>query len=392
MYTIDAGLYWLLPDPRSFINKIATRVNTARVLVVNLPRTMVPGTHDGIVRGLSDAHIRDPIRLVIRSGTDIASDVGAHFSNRRLTAGQLADYHAATQMAVILQAENDVAQTMCEQYTIDFMAATEHCHGNVHLVTTIHHRANQSDSQIGKVQLITFDGGLTSDEMDAYVALRMVNRPGPGTTRLLRTIVSEFAGFDAQFAERLMHMEDSQILGIRDQLSLLVGEDPDRWRTLDWLTGTNSIVSSTPHVLHDFYVSEHGLNDQKEDAKERISRRYWRACLKSITPWLEERRSEVLRYFYPKLVQIAAADPSGKIPVPTGNNRFRYVEPDEIEFNSIVGLFYSKKLSANSPPEQKALNICMSTKPVRDAIAHMRAPSSADLFNLIHGMDALIGI
>jgi hypothetical protein len=139
MYTIDAGLYWLLPDPRSFINKIATRVNTARVLVVNLPRTMVPGTHDGIVRGLSDAHIRDPIRLVIRSGTDIASDVGAHFSNRRLTAGQLADYQAATQMAVILQAEDDVAQTMCEQYTIEFMAATKHCHGNVHLVTTTHH-------------------------------------------------------------------------------------------------------------------------------------------------------------------------------------------------------------------------------------------------------------
>jgi hypothetical protein len=368
------------------------RVNTARVLVVNLPRTMIPGTHDGIVRGLSDAHIRDPIRLLIRRGTDIASDVGAHFSNRRLTAGQLADYQAATQMAVILQAEDDLAQAMCEQYTMEFMAATEHCDGNVHLVTTIHHSANQNDSHIGKVQLITFDGGLTPDEMDAYVALRMVNRPGPGSTRLLRAIVSEFAGFDVQFAERLMHMEDSQLLGIRDQLSLLLGEDPDRWRTLDWLTGTTSIVSSTPHVLHDFYVSEHGLNDQKEDAKDRISRRYWRACLKSITPWLEERRSEVLRYFHPQLSQIAAADPSGKIPVPTGNNRYRYVEPDEIEFNNIVGLFYSKKLSPNSPPEQKALNICMSTKSVRDDIAHMRAPASTDLFSLIHGMDDLIRI
>lgn len=390
MYTIDAGLYWLLPGPREFMRKIAARITTARVLVVNLPRNAVPGTREGISRGLGDAHIQDPIRLIIRGNTDIANDVGAHFSYRRMTASQLAGFRAPAEMAVILQAEDDQAQVMCEQFTAEFMEATGHSDGNVYLVTSIHDKDHQEDSQIGTVQLITFDGGLTADEMDAYVALRMVNRPGPGSTRLLKAIVSEFAGFDAQFAERLMHLDDAQILAIRDQLGSLLGEDPERWRRLAWISGTTSIVTLMPHVLHDFYLSEYGSGRQKEAAGERISRRYWRACLKTITPWLEERRREVLHHFYPQLEQIASGNPNGKIQVPIGNNKFRYVDPDEVEFNNVVGLSYTKQISATSPDELRALKICQSAKPVRDAIAHMRAPSVVDLANLIHEMDALL--
>jgi hypothetical protein len=389
MYTIDAGLYWLLPGPRCFTHKIASRISTARVLVVNLPRTIVPGTRDGIIRGLHDAHIQDPVQLIIRSGTDIANDVGVHFGTRRMTAPQLADFRGSTEMAVILQAEDNKAQHMCEQYTREFVEAVGHCHGNVHLVTSIYDKRYQSDSQIDNVQLITFDGGLTPDEMNAYVTLRMVNRPGPGSTRLLRAIVSEFAGFDAQFAERLMRLDDGQILAVRDHLDLLLGEDPERWRTLDWLIGTTSIVSLMPHVLYDFYLSEYGTDPQKDEAKERISRRYWRACVKVITPWLEERRREVVGNFYPQLCQVAAMNPSGKIPIPMGKT-FRYVDPAEIELNNIIGLNYYQHIHATSMDERKALKICWSAKPVRDDIAHLRAPSTSDLIRLIDEMDALV--
>lgn len=390
MYSIDAGLYWMLPGPRGFVHKISTRISKARVLVVNLPKATVPGTRDGIVRGLRDAHIKDPILLIIRSGTDIANDVGVHFGGQRMTAAQLAAYQAPAETAVVLQAEDDKAQTMCEQYTEEFMAATGYSHGNVHLVASIHDKGHQGDSEIGNVQLITFDGGLNTDEMDAYVALRMADRTGPGTTRLLRSIVSEFASFDAQFAERLLHLDDSQILAIRDHLSVLLGEDPDRWRTLAWLSGTTSIVTQTPHVLHDFYLSEYGTVRQKSDAKERIARRYWRACLKVISPWLEERRREVIKHFYPQLRQIAANDPNGGIPVPVGKDKYRYVDPQDVELNNIAGLYGDHKIITTSEDERKALKICWSTKPVRDDIAHLRAPSTANLVQLISEMDALV--
>lgn len=395
MCTIDAGLYWLLPGPRDFINKIATRISSSRVLVANLPRSIVPGTRECIIRGLRDAHIQDPIQLIIRNGTDIANDVGVHFGIPRMTAPQLAEFHSSSEIVVILQAQDDKAQQQCEQYTLDFMEATSYYHGNVCLVTSIHDNQHQKDSQLGKVQLINFDGGLTPDEMDAYVALRMVNRSGPGSTRLLRAIISEFAGFDAQFAERLIQLDDAQILAIRDQLRLLVGEDPDRWRKLDWLLGTTSIVTPMPHVLHDFYLSEYGTDQQKEEAKGRISRRYWRACLKVISPWLEERRREVVGHFLPQLRQIAAKDASRQIPVPIGKDKcgmdkFRYIEPGDVEFNNIVGLYYSQQIKVVSIDEKKALKICQSAKPVRDNIAHMRAPNIQDLINLIQDMDTLV--
>jgi hypothetical protein len=389
MHVIDAGLYWQLPGPRAFVQKIASTINSARVLVVNLPHSMVPGTRDGFLRGLHDAHIREPISITVRRGTDIASDVGMHFDKHRLTGSILAGVRASSETAVVLQAEDSTAQSLCEQYTMEFMTAVPHSHGSVRLVTTIHDPSLQGHSHIGNVQLITFDGGLTPDEMDAYVGLRMISRPGPGSTRLVRTIVSEFAGFDVRFAERLIHLDDSQILGIREQLHQLLGEDPYRWYPLEWLKGSASVVSSVPHVLHDFYLSQHGAVPQKEEAAERISRRYWRACLKAVTPWLEERRNDVLRHFHAQLVEIASKDPSHQIPVPIGNNKFRHVDPEEVEFNNIVGLHYAKKLHATSAQEQQALRICRSTKYVRDDIAHMRAPQTADLINLITEMDGL---
>lgn len=392
MHTLDAALYWRLPGPRNFVQRIATHIWSARVLVINLPKTVVPGTSDAIDRGLCDAHLQDPIRLAIRSGTDIASDIGMHFGNQRITAERLADHRSSTDTAVVLRAEDARAQDMCEQYTREFMAATQYSHGNVRLVTSIHHKDHSRDKQIGNVQLIIFDGGLTADEMDAYVALRMANRPGPGSTRLLRAIISEFAGFDAQFAERLMQLDDLQILSIRDQLRLLIGEDPDRWRSLTWLSGGASIVTPAPHILHDFYLFEHGPHQQKEEARQRISRCYWRACLKTMSPWLEERRRPLLQHFRVQLEQIAAKDPDGKLSVPIGNNKFRYVDPEEIEFNNIVGLSYSGQICATSDTERLALKICKSAKPVRDDIAHMRSPSTADLVNLIHEMDSLISV
>lgn len=391
MHSLNAGLYWLLPGPRSLIEKIATQITSSRVLVVNLPKTTVPGTREGITRGLQDAHFPHPIRLLIRSGTDIASDVGVHFGegNRRVTAAELARVHLASASSILLQPDDAKAQALCDAYTVEFMAATGHTEGNVHLATTIHDASHQGDGHQNDIHLITFDGGLTPDEMDAYVSLRMINRPGPGSTRLLRAIISEFAGFDALFAERLMLLDDSQILAIRDHLGLLLGEDHERWRTLSWLTGTRSIVTSQPHLLHDFYLAEHGMAEQKVNAKGRIDRRYWRACLKAVTPWSEERRSEVVKIFLPQLRQIAARHPKGKIAIPQGDFE-RLVESEDIEYNNISGMAKRGLLDVKTENERRAVNICRKTKLVRDDIAHLRAPKPELLSELIQAMDGLV--
>lgn len=386
---IDSRLYWMLPGPKGFMHRISACAGHSRVLVVNLPAKVLPGTHDGIVQGMRDAHVMEQLPLTIRGQMDIGDEIGSHFGYRRMTPAQLAGQVCPQVTAVILRAEDSEAQHRCERYAVDFMKASKHHDGNVRLVTSLHDREIQKDSHIEDVQVITFDGGLTPDEMDAYVALRMIDRPGPGSTKLLRSIVTEYAGFDAQFAERLLDLDDQHLLSVRWVLPSLLNEDRERWRTLDWLQGSCSLASNTPHVLHDCYLALHASEQEKQRATTRVEQRFWRACVKVISPWLEERRSAILSYFMPQLRALAAADPSGKLQVPRGDRSYA-IEPEEIELNNIVGMALKNVLSVSSSGEEAALAVCKAAKRVRDAIAHTRAPAAKDMRELISSADALL--
>lgn len=386
---IDSRLYWLLPGPKGFVHKIAACVDNSRVLVVNLPRKVLPGTYDGIAQGLRDAHVREQLQLTIRGQMNIADEIGSHFGYAHAVPAHLAAQVCPQPTAVVLRAEDDEAQARCERYAMDFMAATKHHDGNVKLVTTLHDPRFQRDSRIEDVQVITFDGGLTADEMDAYVSLRMIDRPGPGSTRLLRAITSEFAGFDAQFAERLLQLGDEDLLSIRGHLSVLLNEDRERWRTLDWLEGARSINGASPHVLHDCYLAQHAGEPERQQAGARIEERFWRACVKVMYPWVEQRRRPILEYFMPQLRAMAAQDPDGKIQVPRGAG-FRSIEPEELELNSIVGMAFSGLVKASTEVEVRALDACKAAKVVRDDISHRRAPAANRLRTLIAAVDALL--
>lgn len=386
--SIDAQLYWSLPGPREFMHKIASRASTSRVLAINTPRRTIAGTWGKVKEGLKNAHVDPVIELIIRKGTDISEDVGVHLSTGRITAGQLAAVSENMSTAIMLRAEDPEANELCAQYTTEFLEATEHSHGNIHLVTALHDIDYQTDQSAPDVEIIAFDGGVSQEEMDAYVSLRMITRPGPGSTRLVRALVSEFAGFDVQLAERLMLLDESQILAIQGTLNGLLDEDHGRWRNESWLDGTRSSAHPDRHILLDQYLSLNGSVAAREEASTRISRRYWKACVKIITPWIEERKALVMKYFRPQIDRIAAGN-KGKITIPR-SNRTADIDPDELELNNIVGMYYSGQITATSQDEQSALKVCQRVKAVRDDIAHLRAPTSQALVDLIYEMDRLV--
>lgn len=79
----------------------------------------------------------------------------------------------------------------------------------------------------------------------------------------------------------------------------------------------------------------------------------------------------------------------GTIAVPRGNGRVAYVQPDELEFNNIVGMAYAG-LVTKSQRESQAVNVCKCAKSVRDEISHLRAPDSQRIIQLIQEMDSLL--
>ena len=391
---IDSNLYWRLPGPRSFITRISEKVLSTRLLWVNLPIHSIPGTWDGVEEGVRHAHIDTVIKLRIGGGTDIAGEVGVHFGRTSLTAAELMLHTADRRSAVILLPQDDDGKANCSKYAGEFIQSLDKGQGNVLLIVGGNEESLITDTSNMGIQVIAFDGGLSPDEMDAYVAIRMLDRPGPGSTRLTRAIVSEFAGFDVELAELIMQLNESQIVNIMSNLSILMGDSPFRWRydTWLWLTRSSSAPGMT-HTLHDKYLSEHGPLAGRADALERIKQRYWRACVKTISPWLEERRKAVIGIFGAQ-IKAEAARNNGTIPKFTGKDRFgndRFVQlaPEELEYNNIVGMIRQGILGATTVEEKCAESVCKFTKVVRDEIAHLRAPLPSDVIDLIREMDHL---
>lgn len=261
--------------------------------------------------------------------------------------------------------------------------------GNIHLVIGGHDESMTNDQSGNGINVVVFDGGLSPDEMDAYVALRMITRPGPGSTRLSRAIVTEFAGFDVELAEVLMQLTESQLVNITEHLKLLMAGDPVRWKRDSWLVRTRSHADKqAAHVLHDQYLADHGASESRENAMNRVRRRYWKACVKTLTPWLEERRLKVIAVF-DKHLQAEAALNNGKILKPISPTKSVAMDPDEVEYNNIVGMCRNGKIVPNTTTELCAENVCKLAKAVRDEIAHLRAPKPSDVKNLITEMDCL---
>lgn len=389
---VAADLYWMLPGPKNFIRRIARAAMENRMVFVNLPRQHILGTWQGVMAGLRDAQVDDPKEILVTGGNDIAAEIGVHLGLDRISPESLASHVASCRMAFILRPDSsEKAQANAEKFAEVFMQTpTEHC-GNVTLAVGISNESLTQDGRADGFQIIVFDGGLSMDEMEAYVSLRMLDHPGPGSTRLNRALISEFAGFDVELAEQLIAMSEAQIVAIQEQLPELASHQTERGRTSSWLDRTLSICQpSVTHVFHDFYLSRHGSEVQRGFAGALITSRYWRACVKTITPWLEERRTKVLRLLDSEINRIAVLH-GGKIPIPRGDGKTRAVEPEALEYNNIVGMVYSgKELIIRTPQEQAAVDVCCAVKKVRDDIAHLRPPAPVMIQDMIRKMDQLL--
>lgn len=386
-----SSLYWNLPGPSGFIQRVQSRARACRATVLSFPRYLVPGTWEGVKEGLRCADVRNVVDLVIREGADVAYEIGPHVHRELVTAPQLAEVVSAEPLAVLLRAASDSARISCQEYFAKFLAALEHAAGNVHLFLEMRHGEWELDQFGRDVQVLAFDGSLSSDEIDAYVGIRMIGREGPGTTKLLRALVSEYAGFDVHLAERLIGFADDDILRLPESLGTLIEEDPLRWRVQDWAQGTSSVNSDKSwHPLHEWYLALH-VGPWQQEARLAAHRRYWRACVRALTPWLEERRGSILSIFQGPLDDLIASAPNGKLTKTLRSGRTIEVDHTELDYNNLVGLVYNGGLKLpQDGVVQQAFAVCKVAKAVRDDLAHLRAPKSQDITTLVAAMDALL--
>jgi len=390
MTEINSGLYWSMPGPMEFIGRITDASRNARAIVLSFTDHPPSGVWRAIKRGLHNANINEPIELDISEGTNISVEIGMHFSSGLMPGELLAHHIHGYQHAVILKANCKRAQMNCEKYAEDFVTAIDHSQGDVRLILGVHDGDYRKDGANATLHVIAFDGALMPAEIDAYVTQRMVTRSGPGSTCLARHLVTEYAGFDPALAEQLISFDTSRILALPESLTPLLGANLLRWSSDSWLAGTRTESLAEAHPLHEWYRATHACSDQAA-FKRASDARYWRACLKAIIPWLEERRSKVLTLLDAPLRRVEKAHgDTGKISKKTGD-RWTDVPREELEYNDLTYFARSTEFSGLSTLEAAAVSVCRKAKAVRDDLAHLRRPPASSIESLIADMDRLLG-
>jgi hypothetical protein len=219
----------------------------------------------------------------------------------------------------------------------------------------------------------------------------MLGRRGPGSTQLVRALVYEYSGFDAELAERLISFDDGDILRLPHSLGAVLDVEPLRWRSRSWVDGTCTSLDrqEARHPLYEWHLALH-TGPEKEEALRAAYKRYWRACVQALTPWLEERRLQVLGILGKPLDALLART-GGKVQKPLSSGNVIEIEREELEYNSIVGLAYQGSLAVPADStSQQALAVCKLAKKVRDDLAHLRPPSPQNITALVSNMDSLL--
>jgi|GEM_PF-4180982 len=396
---IAASIYWMLPGPRGFIDSVSHAIAHSRALVVAAQGRAVTGFGYAFEHALRASHADtdQPVRLNVEDGSHIESDVGHHMGMATMSPSQLARHAIGKRHTIVLAPKTPRAVEKCRQYLMDFADASQgaSARGTVTLVVV---RADLGASwpKTAGLSQVQFSGALSTEEMRAYVGMRMIGRRGPGSAALTQHLVAEFAGFDAGFAEELMRLDEHDLLELPQSLSLVahrMSTTDAIWRESRFDTGSVAEINGDvqAHVLHEWHLASH-KGPMREAAARSIASRYWRAALHALMPWLEERRHRIVMILTPALEVYLS--PTGGMMRKTSSRGDRVIEIaiSDLECNDLVQMQLDRQnqFMVFDPHQKAAADICFKVTRVRNDLAHMKCPDPDAIVALVQAMDELL--
>lgn len=383
--SLSVELYWSLPGPRRFMAELVQAIEKSPAVVVRIDRAHITGVNLALRQAL-EAATQQPERselIDVDDGVHLESAIGHHFERATLSAMQLAGWASPPRVVIGVTPKSERARQRCREYLEQFIAEREaRSQGTARLVVVWNSADDTLVPSAGAT--VSFNGALSPDEMHAYVALRMIGQHAPGSTSLTRHLVTEFAGSDPMLAEALIALPPAELLRLPDSLadiaSFLSTASPRA-------TAEPGDVALAHSVVQDWAVSR-SSGTAADSASKRLHRRYWRACVRSLLPWLEERRFPVIDKLRPTLEDYLYPHGAWRKQNPW-DGKTKDIAIDDLEFNDIVAMTFHRNdpLRTQDPEVQKLLTACHSAKRVRDALAHLRPPSAVEIENAVHAIE-----
>lgn len=419
---VASALFWMLPGPTAFLDRLAGLINSHRAVAIHLSERTVLGHHGLIDRALARCHFEGPAPVMLRvhDASQIDCDIAQHLcaseGQRQIGGLGLADWHtrargqgaeALAPSTFVLRPRGDVALQSAWAYLRDFVDALPGSQGNTRLILVrIDNEPGWSSAELaplltsGQFQAISFEGALGPDEMRAYLGMRLAIA-GSGSAeggasrlfefpkrRLARSLIAEFAGFDAHFAEALMRMSEPELLALPESLGVLATRLPVSdavWRQTSKQAGTVTQIDGeyVVHTLHEWHLACHA-GPLQETARRDLQRKKWRAYLSALMPWFEELRHELIAELRSLLMSHLAPTRGERVRVDERNGREWRTAVDDLECGDIAQMAKeTPPLKGQTSRERTALNLCHKVAKVRNEIAHLRPPKTDEIQTLI---------
>lgn len=419
---VASALFWMLPRPSAFLERLAGVLNGHRAVAIHLSERTVLGHHGLIDRALARCHFDGPAPVMLRvhDASQIDCDVAQHLcasEGRRQIGGlSLADWHTRARGAgvdalapntFVLRPRGEEALESAWSYLREFVEALPGSQGNTRLILVrIDNEPDWPSADLdalrasGQFQAISFDGALGPDEMRAYLGMRLAIA-GPGSAeggpqrlfefpkrRLARSLIAEYAGFDAHFAEALMRMSEPELMALPESLGVLATRLPVSdavWRQTSQQAGTVIQIDGeyVVHTLHEWHLACHP-GQLQEPARRDLQRKKWRAYLSALMPWFEEMRHELIAELRSLLLSHLAPTQGQRVRVDERNGREWRTSVDDLECGDIAQMAKENpSLKGQTSRERTALNLCHKIAKVRNEIAHLRPPKADEIQTLI---------
>jgi len=377
---VSVPIYWAMPGPTSFLVKLGHLLEANPAMTVCLQRGAIAGAQHVINDAFKRAcHEPDQVVFLdVHEGSHIDSDVGHHFRAGRLSAMQLAHWSQSPRVTVVLTPHSARASERCRAFFDEFVREARAASGGCVRLVIVWSLLTDPLPPTSACEL-RFDGTLSEDEMHAYVTQRLVGRRGPGSTSLIRHLVIEFAGADPLMAEELLALNPNLLLDLPGSLASLPLVDLSADRATD--------------ALKDWLIVR-AQAAESAAAKKRLEQRYWRACVRALLPWIEERRLPVIEQLRYSLEDyLFPTQGVWKKPSPWRPGHFQGIAIDDLEFNDVVAMSHRDSADPFKGLDEQAsaaLTACFKVKRVRDAIAHMRPPAASDVCEMVRLLDELL--
>lgn len=419
---VASALFWMLPGPTAFLDRLAGLLNGHRAAAIHLSERSVLGHHGLIDRALARCHFEGPAPVMLRvhDASQIDCDVAQHLcaieGRRQIGSLGLADWHtrargqgseALTPSTFVLWPRGEEALQSAWAYLRDFVEALPGSQGNTRLILVrIDNEPGWSSTELaplltsGHFQAISFEGALGPDEMRAYLGMRLA-MAGSGSAengssrlfefpkrRLARSLIAEYAGFDAHFAEALMRMSEPELMALPESLGVLATRLPVSdavWRQTSEQAGTVTQIDGeyVVHTLHEWHLACHA-GPLQEIARRDLQRKKWRAYLSALMPWFEELRHELIAELRSLLSSHLAPTQGERVRIDERNGREWRTAVDDLECGDIAQMTKeTPPLKGQTSRERTALKLCHKIAKVRNEIAHLRPPTTDEIQTLI---------